>query len=153
MNVALTLVLLLTVFHQPSYARVHWDDLHFSKCQEYFHKGTPPSGFVEYQDVRQNVGYAAPICQTYKGRTYYATLYNTQFRTPIYSAYKMNVLPVQNVPAAQSSVSKTWRYESELLRRAGSPDTMNPDCPPRDAAGELSFRPCFSIATVATVTF
>jgi hypothetical protein len=149
MNVGLTLVLLLTVFHQPSKAKVYWDDLVFSNCAEYFHKGTPPSGFVNEDDVRQNGGFAAPICQTYKGRTYYATLYNTQFRTPIYSAYKMDVLPVQNVPAA-ASVSKTWRYESQLLRRPGHlQKTMIPECPqpqnPQNVAGELSFRPCYSI--------
>jgi hypothetical protein len=102
MNNGLSLVLLLAVF-QPLLARVHWDDIGFSKCSEFFFQDTPPSGFVKLEHVRKNGGFAAPICQTYKLKTYYATLYNIQFRTPMYSAYKMNQLPVGKVSSGFNS--------------------------------------------------
>ena len=73
--------------------------------------------------------FAAEICQKYKKRYHFATLYNTQFRTPIYSAYKIESLTQvpgltnigHNLPQqSDSAISKTWKYEAGLLNNQPS---------------------------------
>ncbi|XP_051783324.1 endonuclease domain-containing 1 protein-like isoform X2 [Erpetoichthys calabaricus] len=49
-------------------------------CREFFHKQTEPKGLVPDK--------AARICQTYKNKVHFATMYDRENRIPIYSAYK-----------------------------------------------------------------
>ncbi|XP_040904271.1 endonuclease domain-containing 1 protein-like [Toxotes jaculatrix] len=78
----------------------------FSKCPKFFYNETPPVGFngAEYQ----------PICQRYKNKYRFATLYHRQHRAPLYSAYILS-------PADGKRPSKRWKYEPQLaFSRAGS---------------------------------
>ncbi|KAM5181833.1 endonuclease domain-containing 1 protein [Mantella aurantiaca] len=49
----------------------------FAECNDFFHQGCPPQGFSDN----------ARICQRYQGDKHFATLYSTQHRIPVYSAF------------------------------------------------------------------
>ncbi|XP_053312502.1 endonuclease domain-containing 1 protein [Spea bombifrons] len=51
----------------------------FAECNGYFYQGSPPQGFSGPS--------FAKICQKYNGDKQFATLYNTQDKTPVYSAF------------------------------------------------------------------
>ncbi|KAI7798652.1 endonuclease domain-containing 1 protein-like [Triplophysa rosa] len=60
----------------------------FTNCSEFFSKGEPPviSGILENSEP-QNNDYRV-VCQKYKNKTRYATLYDTKKKIPVFSAYK-----------------------------------------------------------------
>ncbi|XP_062894146.1 endonuclease domain-containing 1 protein-like [Mobula hypostoma] len=53
----------------------------FRECNSFFKDGNPPQGF-------ENMGNLVRICQVYKNQYRFATLYRTDLRIPVYSAYK-----------------------------------------------------------------
>ncbi|XP_062250084.1 endonuclease domain-containing 1 protein-like [Platichthys flesus] len=78
----------------------------FSKCLEFFYDGSPPQGI--------NAAWYQPICQRYKNQYHFASLYNREHRTPLYSAYTLG-------PADGKRPNSTWMYEPQLaFSRASS---------------------------------
>lgn len=76
----------------------------FDKCKgDFFYKGTPP--VVSYpQDLKEK-----SICQWYKNRYHYATLYSERYRIPVYSAY---TLPIQICHRSERRAS--WFIEPQV---------------------------------------
>lgn len=60
----------------------------FTNCSEFFFKGEPPlvSGILEISEPQNNN--FKVICQKYKDKKRYATLYDTEKKIPLFSAYK-----------------------------------------------------------------
>ncbi|XP_069828074.1 endonuclease domain-containing 1 protein [Dendropsophus ebraccatus] len=58
---------------------VHPGEDGFSECNGFFPHSSPPQGFSHPGTVK--------ICQRYQGDKHYATLYSTEHRSPLYSAY------------------------------------------------------------------
>ncbi|KAG7230347.1 hypothetical protein INR49_024451, partial [Caranx melampygus] len=85
----------------------------FSSCLDFFYDQTPPQGIngAEYQ----------PICQRYKNQYRFASLYNRQHRTPLYSAYILS-------PPNGKRPNSTWMFEPQLaFSRADSEMKPFPD--------------------------
>ncbi|XP_072258840.1 endonuclease domain-containing 1 protein [Pyxicephalus adspersus] len=70
----------------------------FAECNDFFHQGDPPQGFSDPGQVR--------ICQRYQGDKQFATLYSTQHKMPIYSAFTYR----QGAPTAEGD----WLLEPQL---------------------------------------
>ncbi|MEQ2267003.1 hypothetical protein XENORESO_000420 [Xenotaenia resolanae] len=70
----------------------------FSECKEFFYHGSPPQGITgqEYQ----------PICQKFKEKCRFATLYHLNHRLALYSAYKVSLL--------KKTVEEEWMFEPQL---------------------------------------
>lgn len=60
-----------------------------SKCAEFFLEGTPPEipGILERGKILDERRYKT-ICQTFKNKRRFVTLYDTKNRIPVFSAYK-----------------------------------------------------------------
>ncbi|XP_047440425.1 endonuclease domain-containing 1 protein-like [Mugil cephalus] len=71
----------------------------FTMCQKFFYNKTPPEGF--------GTGCQA-ICQRYKNKYRFATLYDPQNRTALFSAYLMSS---SDEPRPED---ETWMYEPQL---------------------------------------
>ncbi|XP_047440427.1 endonuclease domain-containing 1 protein-like [Mugil cephalus] len=81
-------------------------DKKFTMCQKFFYKRTPPRGF--------GTGHKA-ICQRYKNKYRFATLYDRQKRTALFSAYLMSS---SNEPRPDG----TWMYEPQLVSKTADPE-------------------------------
>ncbi|XP_032410532.1 endonuclease domain-containing 1 protein-like [Xiphophorus hellerii] len=79
----------------------------FCQCLDFFYNRTPPRGLekAEYQ----------PICQRYKNRYRFASLYRRQHRAPLFSAYKLS-------PADGRRPKSGWMYEPQLAFSRASPE-------------------------------
>ncbi|XP_014860066.1 PREDICTED: endonuclease domain-containing 1 protein-like [Poecilia mexicana] len=79
----------------------------FHECLDFFYKRTPPRGLekAEYQ----------PICQRYKNKYHFASLYRRQHRAPLFSAYKLS-------PADGRRPKNIWMYEPQLTFSGASPE-------------------------------
>ncbi|XP_045171392.2 endonuclease domain-containing 1 protein-like [Mercenaria mercenaria] len=77
----------------------------FNKCRSFFYKRSPPSGF-EYDGLSE-------ICQMYQieNRYHFATLYSSEDRVPIYSAYTLDTF---YCPPNQPSRRSKWFIEPQL---------------------------------------
>lgn len=71
----------------------------FSHCLRFFYKRAPPEG-IDTEGYR-------PICQRYKNQYRFASLYHSQRRTPLYSAYTLT-------PAAGKRPKNIWKYEPQV---------------------------------------
>ncbi|KAM4048157.1 endonuclease domain-containing 1 protein [Anomaloglossus baeobatrachus] len=77
---AAALLLCLAALPAALHARlVHEGEDGFSECNDFFHQSSPPQGFSDPANVK--------ICQRYQGDKHYATLYSTEHRIPLYSAF------------------------------------------------------------------
>lgn len=76
----------------------------FSQCLDFFYNSTPPRGLSrpEYQ----------PICQRYRNRYRFASLYDRQRRAPLYSAYQLKL-------ADGKRPSVPWMYEPQVTKTTG----------------------------------
>ncbi|XP_076594852.1 endonuclease domain-containing 1 protein-like [Chaetodon auriga] len=99
-----SLFLLLPWIGGPVIAEI---DSNFSKCLKFFYEETPPQGI--------SISGYQPICQRYKNKYRFASLYNCQHRAPLYSAYTLSsgdgkrpIIP--------------WMYEPQLVSRQARPD-------------------------------
>ncbi|PKU31158.1 endonuclease domain-containing 1 [Limosa lapponica baueri] len=79
-----------------------------SSCPQFFFRETPPNDAL----VPENPAW---ICQHYKNRYYYATLYNRDLRIPVYSAYLYQPGPGKS--------SGDWLVEPQLMGQT-YPKTM-----------------------------
>uniref|UniRef100_A0A8C4RJX4 Endonuclease domain-containing 1 protein n=1 Tax=Erpetoichthys calabaricus TaxID=27687 RepID=A0A8C4RJX4_ERPCA len=77
-------------------------------CREFFHKQTEPEGLVPDK--------AARICQTYKNRVHFATMYDRENRIPIYSAYKYET--------GGKRPEGIWLLEPQLANQTGDKNMM-----------------------------
>lgn len=59
---------------------VRREEAGFGECDRFFYAGTPPAGPAAAAHVR--------ICQRSEGAERFATLYSTQHRIPVYSAFR-----------------------------------------------------------------
>ncbi|XP_051869071.1 endonuclease domain-containing 1 protein-like [Pristis pectinata] len=75
----------------------------FQKCDSFFRDHTPPQGF----DGMDNL---VRICQRYKNRYHFATLYRTDLRIPVYSAYTYKTPSKSN----ESYRPCAWFYEPQI---------------------------------------
>ncbi|KAM8847918.1 endonuclease domain-containing 1 protein-like [Synchiropus picturatus] len=82
-------------------------DLNFSKCSEFFYNRSPPKGLTrtEYQ----------PICQRFRNRYHFASLYDRVLRTPLFSAYVISV-------ADGRRPKSTWMKEPQLSFSRADPE-------------------------------
>ncbi|NXW58965.1 ENDD1 protein, partial [Eurystomus gularis] len=71
-----------------------------SSCPQFFFRETPPNEALEPENP-------AWICQCYKNRYYFATLYDRNRRIPVYSAYLYQPGPGKR--------PKTWLVEPQLM--------------------------------------
>ncbi|KAK5608670.1 hypothetical protein CRENBAI_022035 [Crenichthys baileyi] len=76
----------------------------FSHCLDFFYNKTPPTGTSE--------GYT-PICQCYRNRYRFATLYHSQNRSPLFSAYILSL-------ADGKRPKPKWMYEPQLAFSSAS---------------------------------
>ena len=78
-------------------------DNNFSKCKQFFYNNAPPEG--EGITGKEYV----PICQYYKGKYRFATLYNELEYVPLYSAYK--------VSTGRGERLNYWMYEPQVCEK------------------------------------
>ncbi|XP_063807541.1 endonuclease domain-containing 1 protein [Pseudophryne corroboree] len=52
----------------------------FAECNDFFYQGSPPEGFSHPAHAR--------LCQRHQGEASFATLYSTEHRIPVYSAFR-----------------------------------------------------------------
>ncbi|XP_019739940.1 endonuclease domain-containing 1 protein-like [Hippocampus comes] len=107
------LIILFTCFDCLVLGELHKD---FSKCHNFFYKGTPPKGV--------NAAGYQPICQRFENQYRFASLYHRQHRTPLYSAYIIS-------SADGKRPNSTWMYEPQLAFSHASPE-MKPFNTPVD---------------------
>ncbi|NWR45406.1 ENDD1 protein, partial [Regulus satrapa] len=72
----------------------------FASCPQFFYRNTTPDNTLEPQKP-------ARICQSYKNKHYFATLYDRDLHIPVYSAYIYN--------CGAGSRSKLWFVEPMLI--------------------------------------
>ncbi|KAI4897140.1 hypothetical protein NFI96_028486 [Prochilodus magdalenae] len=78
----------------------------FTECSGFFLNDEPP----EFNDGTASPGRYVHICQKYQDTYHYATLYDTQNRIPVYSAYLYKRGSDCTIPRP----SKTWMIEPQL---------------------------------------
>ncbi|XP_017579079.1 uncharacterized protein LOC108443139 [Pygocentrus nattereri] len=100
----------------------------FAECNVNFYRTTEPSGMDQT---------AKKICQKYKGSFYYATLYSTHHRIPLYSAYTFNKVNLQD--GDRFSKPSQWFIEPQLNFSPGSwgSDMIKGDLSPEEMQVEL----------------
>ncbi|XP_078413747.1 endonuclease domain-containing 1 protein-like [Cetorhinus maximus] len=74
----------------------------FDTCNWFFQAKVPPQGFPVRNRVR--------ICQRYKNRYHFATLYNTELRVPVYSAYRYPC----SMGEGEGYRPSPWFYEPQI---------------------------------------
>uniref|UniRef100_UPI00398EDD51 endonuclease domain-containing 1 protein-like n=1 Tax=Pristiophorus japonicus TaxID=55135 RepID=UPI00398EDD51 len=75
-----------------------------NNCAEFFYRGLEPLGLEP--------GNPARLCQRYKGRYYFAGLYDRDRRIPVYSAHIYNFK--HETDDLKSGSDKQWKYEPQL---------------------------------------
>ncbi|XP_053564579.1 endonuclease domain-containing 1 protein [Bombina bombina] len=70
----------------------------FAECNNYFYQGSPPQGFSDPSHAK--------ICQKLNGGTQFATLYSTEHKIPVYSAF----LYTEDAASGEGS----WLVEPQL---------------------------------------
>ncbi|KAL4641659.1 hypothetical protein GN956_G10378 [Arapaima gigas] len=78
-------------------------------CNDFFYMGKEPEGIAND---------AVKICQRYKGKYYYATLYSTKYRIPLYSAYTLNPSAKHDLKAKKT----IWFIEPQISSMDSKPD-------------------------------
>ncbi|XP_017283689.1 endonuclease domain-containing 1 protein [Kryptolebias marmoratus] len=102
------LLFLLTCSFDTISARTGTD---FSECLGFFYQKSPPQGIQGGED--------RSICQQYKNKYRFATLYSRVFHAPLYSAYKV-ILPKDEKIARPDD--EVWMYEPQLTDEKGEPE-------------------------------
>nr|XP_020501509.1 endonuclease domain-containing 1 protein-like [Labrus bergylta] len=105
------LLLLLPLFAGPVLGEISED---FSQCLDFFYERSPPQGITP-------AGYQ-PICQRYRNQYHFASLYDRQHRTPLYSAYVLS-------PADGKRPKAPWMYEPQLVFSRASSEMKVFDIP------------------------
>ncbi|KAK6291668.1 hypothetical protein J4Q44_G00374530 [Coregonus suidteri] len=99
-----------------------WKDMELGKfsevkeCSDFFLEGTTPSlpGILVGGTVKDQNRYK-PICQKYKGKYRFATLYDTTNKIPVFSAYTFTGPPPKGRP------NQPWMIEPQLNNIKNSP--------------------------------
>ncbi|XP_077341073.1 endonuclease domain-containing 1 protein [Lithobates pipiens] len=100
MSVA-ALVMILAALPCVLYGRVVQDgEDGFAECNRFFYRESPPEGFAHPGQVR--------ICQRYRGDPHSATLYSTEHRIPLYSAF------IYREAEAATPGAEEWMLEPQL---------------------------------------
>ncbi len=101
-----TFVLVAQLALTPASADVlgAYGDFRLSECGGFFYEGVPPQGF---HDPGQQQPHLRPICQKWAGSARFATLYNTRFRIPVFSAYTSSV-------SMSARRAVPWKVEPKL---------------------------------------
>ncbi|XP_060638646.2 endonuclease domain-containing 1 protein-like [Anolis sagrei] len=86
----------------------------FNPCRNFFYKSTPPTGF-ETQNEKN-------ICQKYSNAYHFATLYNVNYRIPIWSAY---ILDTKSCPT-EALKKRAWFIEPQLTNPQAATEMMTP---------------------------
>ncbi|KAJ8382430.1 hypothetical protein SKAU_G00032080 [Synaphobranchus kaupii] len=92
----------------------------FSACPSFFYRGHPPRGQGGEGHCLRGLGGQGytQICQRYKNRHRFASLYHRQDRTPLYSAYLLTMGTSKRPPAV-------WKYEPQLASSRLSPEMQS----------------------------
>ncbi|XP_043914237.1 endonuclease domain-containing 1 protein-like isoform X2 [Protopterus annectens] len=90
----------------------------FKNCNEFFYSKQEPSGFIP----RNGDGRYKRICQTLHNKRYFATLYDTKYRIPVYSAYLPDKPDGNKRPPRPNS--RDWFYEPEFSNGSHEPNMM-----------------------------
>ncbi|XP_051651211.1 endonuclease domain-containing 1 protein-like [Manacus candei] len=91
-------------------------------CNQFFYQNMPPGKGLEPQNP-------AWICQTFKNKPFYATLYDKKGRIPVYSAYIYEFVRSKRAPPL-------WMVEPQLIR----------DNLPKDMETEKTLREKYSVS-------
>ncbi|XP_036433817.1 endonuclease domain-containing 1 protein-like [Colossoma macropomum] len=79
-------------------------------CGKFFLNGEPPEFKIGTQIGTASQGRYVPICQRYKNKYHYATLYDTAEKIPVYSAYRYERTP----DCTGKRPVLTWMIEPQL---------------------------------------
>ncbi|XP_072436449.1 endonuclease domain-containing 1 protein-like [Chiloscyllium punctatum] len=82
----------------------------FSQCAWFFQGKVPPQGFDTQNRVK--------ICQRYKNHYHFVTLYRTELRNPIYSAYRYPC----TMGVTKEKRPRPWFYEPQIDDPHASPE-------------------------------
>lgn len=122
MEAAAVLVLCALAFPHPLQARVlRGDEDGFAECNVFFKEQSPPEGFVDAAAVR--------ICQKYNGEPRFATLYSTEHKTPLYSAFKYT--------EAAPGKDEGWLVEPQLDDPESGAEEMMDEAEAKESIAEL----------------
>ncbi|XP_069495329.1 endonuclease domain-containing 1 protein [Ambystoma mexicanum] len=119
---ALLLVLCALACPHPLLARVVGDDEDgFAECNVFFKDQSPPEGFGGPSRVK--------ICQKYNGEPRFATLYSTENKIPVYSAFRYR--------EAAPSQGEGWLLEAQLDDPENAAEEMMEEAEAKESIGEL----------------
>ena len=76
----------------------------------FFSNKRPPILFVENEQRKKDIKY---ICQVYSDDVRFASVFDTHFRIPVYSAYQIKK-EGSSISIERSAVLKAWKYEPQL---------------------------------------
>ncbi|XP_032882282.1 endonuclease domain-containing 1 protein-like [Amblyraja radiata] len=91
----------------------------FQPCQQFFKDRIAPQGF----ENEENKDSMVKICQMYKNITYFATLYRTDLRIPVYSAY----IYTNSIPAI-NPCRPCWFCEPQIENRSAGQNMQECKC-------------------------
>nr|XP_020449233.1 endonuclease domain-containing 1 protein-like [Monopterus albus] len=104
-----SLVTVCSLFLLIFSGRAHVVDDFTNECKEFFYKNFEPKGLGSENH--------AHICQSYSNNYYFATLYDTCNRIPVYSAYVYQ-------PTTEAPQSSPWHLEPQLIDRTWDKNMM-----------------------------
>nr|XP_015220965.1 PREDICTED: endonuclease domain-containing 1 protein-like [Lepisosteus oculatus] len=81
------------------------DSFKNSDCRKFFYENEEPAGFNSQNYAR--------VCQTFRNRIYFASLYDKTRRIPLYSASLYNYKDPNDTPS--ETTEKNWKYEPQLV--------------------------------------
>ncbi|KAK0149382.1 Endonuclease domain-containing 1 protein [Merluccius polli] len=108
-----------------------------SDCSEYFLGNIPPEipGVVKKRNIQDQNRYK-PICQTYKNKSRYMTLYDTDKKIPVFSAYKYT----GNIPGIKRP---NWMMEPQLEDGKADPNMNDERMTTFNQASDDDYRKIF----------
>ncbi|KAG7230346.1 hypothetical protein INR49_024450, partial [Caranx melampygus] len=111
------LLLLLPWFSGLVLGRIvdNFDDCKNKEVNTFFYNGIPPTGITG--------GHYQPICQHYKGMDRFATLYDRERRSALYSAYILNP---PEPGQGRDTIEEIWMYEPQIAKGKTGEPAMQP---------------------------
>ncbi|MBN3317113.1 ENDD1 protein, partial [Atractosteus spatula] len=104
MHLAYLLFLLSAFLAQQTVRGTVVDSFKNSNCRKFFYEKEEPAGFNSQNYAR--------VCQTFRNRIYFASLYDKTRRIPLYSASLYNYKDPNDT--SSETTEKNWKYEPQV---------------------------------------